>query len=126
MQRQRQRNTKPEVEIRRLLHRAGMRFRVEHAVLPGLRRRADIAFTKQRVAVFVDGCFWHGCPDHVTWPKENADWWRAKLEANQLRDRDTDERLRRAGWETIRVWEHESPDAAVYRILEALRREEAN
>ncbi len=69
-------------------------------------------FPRKKVAVYVDGCFWHGCPDHGTWPKNNADWWRSKIEANQARDRDTDAQLRDAGWTVIRVWEHEAAEAA--------------
>ena len=77
-----------------------------------MQRRADIVFPRQRVAVFVDGCFWHGCPEHGTAPKANADWWRAKIESNIARDRDTDARLGAAGWLSLRVWEHEQPDVA--------------
>jgi DNA mismatch endonuclease (patch repair protein) len=117
---QRQRDTKREMELRSLLHRRGLRFRV-HALLPGLRRRSDIVFTRARVVVFVDGCFWHGCPEHGTWPKQNADWWRKKLEANQRRDRDTDARLRAAGWTVIRVWEHDDPIEAADRVTEVVR-----
>jgi DNA mismatch endonuclease, patch repair protein len=117
---QRQRNTKGELELRSLLHRRGLRFRV-HALLPGLRRRSDIVFTRAQVAVFVDGCFWHGCSEHGTWPKQNADWWREKIEANQRRDRDTDERLRAAGWTVIRVWEHDDPKRAADQIAEIVR-----
>jgi DNA mismatch endonuclease, patch repair protein len=121
MRSQRQRDTKGELELRSLLHRRGLRFRV-HALLPGLRRRSDIVFTRARVVVFVDGCFWHGCPEHGTWPKENADWWREKIEANQRRDRDTDARLTGAGWTVIRVWEHEDPTQAADQIVEIVRR----
>jgi DNA mismatch endonuclease, patch repair protein len=121
MRSQRQRDTKGELELRSLLHRRGLRFRV-HALLPGLRRRSDIVFTRARVVVFVDGCFWHGCPEHGTWPKENADWWREKIEVNQRRDRDTDARLTAAGWTVIRVWEHEDPTQAADQIVEIVRR----
>jgi DNA mismatch endonuclease, patch repair protein len=117
---QRQRDTKGELELRSLLHRRGLRFRV-HALLPGSRRRSDIVFARARVAVFVDGCFWHGCPEHGTWPKQNADWWREKIEANQRRDRDTNARLRAAGWTVIRVWEHEDPTQAADQIAEIVR-----
>lgn len=116
---QRQRDTASEVALRSLLHRRGLRFRVQYP-LPSLRRRADIAFPRRRVAVFVDGCFWHGCPDHGTWPKENADWWREKIETNQHRDADTDRRLVEQGWTPIRIWEHEDPSAAVDRIAQTL------
>jgi DNA mismatch endonuclease (patch repair protein) len=87
-----------------------------HYPLPGLRRIADIAFPRLRVAVFIDGCFWHGCPEHGTWPKQNADWWCEKIEANQRRDADTDRRLAEQGWTSIRVWEHERPTDAVAKI----------
>lgn len=106
MEANRRRDTKPELALRRELHRRGRRYRVDRAPLAGLRRRADLVFPGQRVAVYVDGCFWHSCPDHGTVPKTNTDWWVAKLEANQARDRDTDQRLHDAGWVTVRVWEH--------------------
>jgi DNA mismatch endonuclease (patch repair protein) len=118
---QRQRDTKGELELRSLLHRRGLRFRV-HALLPGLRCRPDIVFTRARIAVFVDGCFWHGCPEHGSWPKQNADWWREKIEANQRRDRETDARLKAAGWTVIRVWEHDAPTRAADRVVEIVRR----
>jgi DNA mismatch endonuclease, patch repair protein len=108
MKSQRQRDTAPEIAVRSLLHRRGLRFRV-HYPLPVSRRSADIAFPRRQVAVFVDGCFWHGCPEHRTWPKKNAEWWRAKIEANRTRDADTDRALEMAGWTSIRIWEHESP-----------------
>jgi len=85
------------------------------------RRRADIVFSRVHVAVFVDGCFWHGCPDHMTWPKANAEWWRAKIEANIARDRRTDEQLEEAGWTVVRVWAHEPIDAAADRVELAVR-----
>lgn len=81
----------------------------------------DILFVGARVAVFVDGCFWHGCPSHATWPKRNADWWRSKIEGNVARDADTDERLGREGWLVLRVWEHEDPDVAADRVERAVR-----
>src|SRR4051794_22781912 len=98
MQTTRRRDTAPELALRSELHRRGLRFRVDRAPLPGLRRRADLLFTRARVAVYVDGCFWHVCPLHATWPKRNAAWWQEKLDSNQHRDRDTDRRLREAGW----------------------------
>jgi DNA mismatch endonuclease, patch repair protein len=116
---QRQRDTAPEVAIRSLLHQLGLRFRV-HYPLPVSRRTADIAFPRQRVAVFVDGCFWHGCPQHATWPKKNAAWWRSKIEANQVRDADTDRTLRSMGWTPIRIWEHTSPAEAVLAVADAV------
>jgi DNA mismatch endonuclease (patch repair protein) len=125
MKSQRQRDTAAETALRSLLHRRGLRFRVHYA-LPNLRRRADIAFPRQRIAVFVDGCFWHGCPQHGTWPKQNADWWRAKIEANRRRDADTDARLAAAGWLSVRVWEHDEPAEAVERVADIIRVRHAN
>ena len=108
MSRQATRDTEPELLLRRELHRLGLRYRVDHA-LPGMpRRRADILFTRAKVAVFVDGCFWHGCPEHKTAPANNAAWWSAKLARNVERDRETDEHLSSLGWTVLRVWEHEN------------------
>jgi DNA mismatch endonuclease, patch repair protein len=115
MKAQRQRDTEKELSIRSVLHRHGFRFRVHYPLLQ-LRRTADIAFPRLRIAVFVDGCFWHGCREHGTWPKANAEWWRAKLEATQRRDRDTDKRLVEGGWAPVRVWEHEPTEIAAGRI----------
>lgn len=120
MSRQRRRDTAPEVALRRLLHARGRRFRVD-AALPGVpRRRADILFSRYRVAVFVDGCFWHSCPVHATSPVNNADWWTVKLERNVQRDRDTDRRLAALGWRSVRVWEHEDVSDAADRVEAAL------
>lgn len=95
-----------ELAVRRLLHAAGYRYRVHYAVPDLPRRTIDIAFTRARVAVFVDGCFWHGCPEHGTEPRSNSEWWATKLAANLSRDRDTDAHLRQVGWTVIRAWEH--------------------
>jgi DNA mismatch endonuclease, patch repair protein len=116
---QRQRDTAPEIAVRSLLHRRGLRFRV-HYPLPVPRRRADIAFPRHQIAVFVDGCFWHGCPEHSTWPKKNAEWWRTKIRANQSRDADTDRSLEQAGWTSIRVWEHEDPEEVALAIADVV------
>ena len=121
----RQRDTALEKALRSELHRRGMRFRVQARIIPGLRRTADIVFRSARVAVFVDGCFWHCCPEHATYPKNNADWWRVKLEANVARDRDTDQRLRKLGWLSVRIWEHESVEGAVDRVATVVHERQA-
>jgi DNA mismatch endonuclease (patch repair protein) len=118
----RQRDTAAELALRSELHRRGLRYRVNVAPLPGVRRRADVVFPRARVAVFVDGCFWHGCPEHVTWPTSNAAWWREKIEGNVRRDRDTDRRLEEAGWRVVRVWEHEPPGAGADAVERAVGR----
>jgi DNA mismatch endonuclease (patch repair protein) len=121
MERQQRRDTRHELELRSALHQAGLRYFVDRPI-EGTRRRGDVVFPRKRVVVFSDGCFWHGCPEHGTWPKRNADWWRAKIEANRARDRDTDRRLAAAGWTVIRVWEHEPAHVAAKRIVKMLRR----
>jgi DNA mismatch endonuclease, patch repair protein len=120
MSAQRRRDTACERALRSTLHRQGLRFFVHRRPLPGLRREADLVFPKVMVAVFVDGCFWHGCPQHGTWPKANADWWRAKIERNRERDADTDRRLQQSGWTAIRIWEHEDPLDAADRVKAAI------
>ncbi|MCP9621778.1 very short patch repair endonuclease [Nocardia otitidiscaviarum] len=124
MARQRRVGTAPEVALRRELHRRGARFFVDRAPVRGLRRRADIVFPRRRVAVYVDGCFWHSCPEHATFPKNNAEWWAEKLAGNVARDRDTDARLREAGWTVVRVWEHERAESAADLVWKALGRTE--
>jgi DNA mismatch endonuclease, patch repair protein len=115
------RDTGPELAIRRMLHAAGERYRVNYPV-PGLRRRTiDIAFTKAKLAVFVDGCFWHGCPDHRSVPASNREWWTEKLSRNRERDLTTTSALELAGWRVVRCWEHDSVDEAVGRIQTELR-----
>jgi DNA mismatch endonuclease, patch repair protein len=104
MQRMPRSSSGPEMLIRRELHRRGLRFRVNHPRLPG---RPDIAFTAARIAVFIDGCFWHSCPDHSVLPKNNRDWWQSKLERNAKRDREKDAELEKMGWTVVHVWEHE-------------------
>ncbi|MFD8821153.1 very short patch repair endonuclease [Streptomyces sp. NPDC059605] len=116
MSRQCCRDTSPELAVRRILHQAGLRYRV-HVPVPGLSRRSiDIAFTRHKIAVLLDGCFWHGCPIHATSPKSNADWWRAKLERNVMRDQETMEHLSALGWVVLRFWEHEAPDTVAARV----------
>jgi DNA mismatch endonuclease, patch repair protein len=116
----RRRDTPAEVELRSALHRMGLRFRVDWPPLKGSRRRADIVFTRARVAVFVDGCFWHGCPQHGTQPKENAEWWAEKLEQNRCRDADTTRALSEAGWTVLRFWEHEDSSTAAEVVGQAV------
>jgi DNA mismatch endonuclease, patch repair protein len=120
MSRQRSRDTGPELAIRTRLHAMGYRYRVDHRPLPAVRTRGDIVFTKVRLVVFVDGCFWHQCPLHATSPQHNGAWWEAKLAANVERDRATDQRLAAAGFRVVRIWEHEPPDEAVATIVGAL------
>lgn len=126
MQRQARRDTNAELALRRELWRRGLRYRVDVAPIRGLRRRADVVFSRSMVAVYVDGCYWHSCPVHATVPKANREWWMAKLEANVVRDRDTDRQLRDAGWEVIRVWEHEDVTVAADRVEGIVRRRAAD
>lgn len=121
MSRTAQRDNLRERSLRSELHRRGLRFRLHRKLIEGSRRTVDIVFPLQRVAIFLDGCFWHGCPKHGTWPKNNADWWRNKIETNVHRDRDTNLRLKKAGWTVIRVWEHEDICAAAARIERTVR-----
>jgi DNA mismatch endonuclease (patch repair protein) len=115
------RDTPCELAIRSAVHHKGFRYRVDW-LLPGTRRRGDLVFVRSKVVVFVDGCFWHGCPLHGSWPKANAAWWRTKIEANIARDRDSDRRLRKSNWRVLRFWEHDDPVVAVQRIVTALRK----
>lgn len=114
------RDTPFELRVRSRLHRSGYRFRVDVSPLSTTRSRADIVFSRQRVAIYVDGCFWHGCPIHGTWPKANADWWRQKIETNRHRDAETSAILTRSGWTVVRIWDHEDPTEAVEMIIRAL------
>jgi DNA mismatch endonuclease (patch repair protein) len=109
----RRKDTRPEVALRSALHRMGLRFRKAHTVRAGdVLVRPDVVFTRHRVAVFVDGCFWHCCPEHGRIPKSNLDYWIPKLQANVTRDRRVTAALRRDGWHVVRVWEHEPPSSA--------------
>jgi DNA mismatch endonuclease, patch repair protein len=105
----RQTGTDPEVALRRELYRRGLRYRVNYEVMKKPRRVADVAFPWLKIAIFIDGCYWHGCPEHATWPKQNAEFWRQKIETNRLRDADTNSRLLDVGWTVLRFWEHQSP-----------------
>jgi DNA mismatch endonuclease, patch repair protein len=110
------RDTRPEVALRSAVHRLGLRYRVSVRPLKNLRRTADLVFPQAKVAVFLDGCFWHGCPEHHTVAVTNAQFWADKVKGNIARDRDTDQRLKDAGWISIRIWEHEDPWAAARRV----------
>ena len=116
MRRQRTKDTRAELMLRRELHSLGLRYRVHRRPIPSLRCQADVLFGPARIAVMIDGCFWHGCPLHGTWPKSNAVWWRDKIEGNQRKDESTDLALSRAGWTVVRVWEHEDPVEAAQRV----------
>jgi DNA mismatch endonuclease (patch repair protein) len=122
------RDSTPELELRRALHGAGHRYRVDFPIRVPDRRpiRPDIVFTRARVAVFVDGCFWHGCHEHGTRPRSNSGYWAAKIEINQTRDRDQTTALERDGWTVVRVWEHEAPDVAASRVAVALEAQAAS
>lgn len=121
MARVRQKGTGAELSLRRALHARGLRYRLHVPLLTKPRRVADIVFSSARVAIFVDGCFWHGCPQHASWPKSNAQFWRDKIETNRARDADTDRRLRASGWRVVRVWSHENADDAAERIEDIVR-----
>ncbi|OZC69863.1 very short patch repair endonuclease [Rhodococcus sp. 06-462-5] len=123
LSKQKRRDTKPEVALRQALHRRGLRYFVDRAPLKGMRRRADLVFPKRKVAVYVDGCFWHSCPVHATKPRNNAQWWADKLAANVARDRDTDDKLLAEGWRVVRIWEHEDPAVAADRVVDELTAE---
>lgn len=124
----RRKDTKVEVALRSLLHRHGLRFRKDYLIRcsSGVKVRPDVVFTRTRVAVFVDGCFWHGCPDHQNTPRRNVAYWVPKLEANRARDRRTEEALLNDGWHVERVWEHENPDEAADRVAARVRDSGAN
>ena len=117
MRSNRRTNTKPELAVRRALHGRGLRFRKDYRIgVQGYNVKPDIVFTRARIALFVDGCFWHRCPMHASDPKANAAYWITKLEGNVRRDRRTDAVLRTGGWTVVRVWEHEDPDDVAERI----------
>lgn len=116
----RQKGTDAEIALRRELYRRGLRYRIDYEVMKKPRRVADVAFLGLRIAIFVDGCFWHGCPEHATWPKQNAEFWRQKIEANRHRDAGTNSRLLDAGWTVLRFWEHESPIRAAETVAQTV------
>lgn len=120
MRTQLRRDTKVELAIRSILHRAGLRYRVDSRPVRDLPRRADVVFVRRKLAVFVDGCFWHGCPMHSKRIEHNRRWWRTKISRNEMRDRDTDKMLRDRGWTVLRIWEHEDATEAARRIQNLL------
>ena len=121
MERQRRRDTRPELAVRQELHRRGIRFRVDVKPEQNLRMRGDLVWKGRKLVVMIDGCYWHGCPEHATSPKNNAAWWRQKLDANIERDRRSDAELQARGWRVLRFWEHEDPTCVADVIEEALR-----
>ncbi len=120
MSRTRRRDTTPEMAVRRLLHAAGYRYRVDHRPIPTLRRTGDIVFPRKKLVVLIDGCFWHGCPEHFVIPKTRTEWWLAKIGANQRRDLETERLWTDAGWNVLRFWEHEDPQCVAAVVAQAL------
>ncbi|MCV7358915.1 very short patch repair endonuclease [Mycolicibacterium fluoranthenivorans] len=122
MRANRRRDTLPELAVRRLVHAAGLRYRVDFAPLTSNRRlKADLVFTRARLAVFIDGCFWHGCPRHHTVAKRNAEFWAKKVTTNRARDERVNSVLNEAGWIVLRFWEHEDPTEVAAQIVETVR-----
>jgi DNA mismatch endonuclease (patch repair protein) len=115
----RRRDTGPELAVRRLLHAQGLRYRVDAPLEFDRRRRADVVFTRARLVVFIDGCFWHGCDQHYSVPATHPEFWAEKRVKNMARDLETNRRLETAGWTVLRFWEHESPDAIAETIAHA-------
>ncbi|GAA1015080.1 hypothetical protein Aple_067770 [Acrocarpospora pleiomorpha] len=114
------RDTKPELALRRAVHALGLRYRVAFRPLKTVRRTADLVFTRAKVAVFLDGCFWHGCPEHHTVAVTNATYWAEKVRRNRERDAHIDRLLDEAGWVVVRIWEHEGPQEAAQRVVDAV------
>ncbi|HEX7351358.1 very short patch repair endonuclease [Brachybacterium sp.] len=122
MRANKRKDTSIELAIRRRLHASGLRYRVDHpADASDRRRRADIVFTRARIAIFIDGCFWHGCSEHYVEPRANSEYWRPKIARNRERDLDSTRRLQEAGWKVMRFWEHEDPDLVAAEISTAVR-----
>lgn len=116
MQATRSRDSRPEMALRSAVHAHGLRYRVDAVPLPGSRRRADLVFRREKVAVFMDGCFWHGCPEHYRASTKNSSFWSNKIRDNKERDVSTDAALFAAGWTSLRIWEHEEPELAALRV----------
>lgn len=125
MQSNRSRDARPELAVRRLLHTRGLRYRVDYPLDLGIRRRSDIAFTGLRIAVFIDGCFWHGCSIHYQEPQTNVSFWRTKIERNIERDIETNAALMDAGWDVLRYWEHEAPALVAEDVFEFVQKKKA-
>jgi DNA mismatch endonuclease (patch repair protein) len=121
----RQKSSGADVAVRHELYRRGLHYRVDFEVLKKPHRVADIAFQGRRIAVFVDGCLWRAYPEHATWPKQNAEFWRQKIEANRLRDAATNSRLFDAGWTVLRFWEHQTPIDAAEAIAQTVAKANA-
>lgn len=122
MKRVRTKDTAPELALRKLLFAAGLRYRIHYkpkSVALG-RSNIDIAFPGKKIAVFIDGCFWHGCPDHGTIPKANQAWWAEKLASNRARDNRVTISLTEAGWEVLRFWTHEAPRSMAAIVVERI------
>lgn len=120
MQAQKTTGTKIELQVRRALHARGYRYRVDRKLLPDYPFRGDIVWSGRRVVVFLDGCFWHGCPLHGTSPKSNGEWWKSKIQGNRDRDLRVDAILRERGWTVLRYWEHDDPVAIVDAVVRQL------
>ncbi|QMW64920.1 very short patch repair endonuclease [Mumia sp. ZJ1417] len=122
----RSRDTKPEIAVRRLVHAAGLRYRVDFRPLAGLNRRADIVFPGLKIAIFIDGCFWHGCPEHHTVAESNGEYWASKVTRNRARDRETDHALESYDWLVLRAWEHEPAEEVAQRVIDAVQARRTN
>jgi DNA mismatch endonuclease (patch repair protein) len=121
MRANRRRDTAPELAVRRLVHAAGLRYRVDAKPVGFLNRRADLVFSRAKVAVFIDGCFWHGCPDHGTIVRSNANYWELKIARNRARDAETVRILGKHGWRVLRAWEHEDPEVVAELVVRTVR-----
>lgn len=120
MQAQPRQDTKCEMAVRSAVHALGLRYRVHQRPDADLRREADLVFRRDKVAVFVDGCFWHGCPEHHSPPTTHYSWWETKIAKNRARDQETGQLLHDRGWVVVRVWEHEDPTEAAERVRRAV------
>ena len=116
MSKQKREETRPETEIARACFSLGLRYR-KNVAIPEVKTNADLVFRRHNLIVFIDGCFWHGCPWHYKTPKTRSEWWDAKIQRNKVRDAKKTRKLRRLGWKVVRVWEHVDPDKAAIKIL---------